>query len=79
MKEDVMSGISFMINMVIVCLSITIGLLLSKVLLHDGLFGVTKLAKRRHRSKLLVRRPEDESEQGSAAENEHEEDEHMAI
>lgn len=82
MKDDVMSGISFMVNMVIVCLSITIGLLLSKVFLHDGILGATKMVKRRQRSKLLddhVNKPQDESEQGTVAGNEHEEDEHMAI
>lgn len=88
MKEDVMSGVEFMLNMVIVCLSITVGLLLSKVLLHDGVFGPIKMVKRRQRR---YSRPnyfenqegepqnEDDTEQGSADDNEHEADEHVAI
>ncbi|KAG0569507.1 hypothetical protein KC19_6G095600 [Ceratodon purpureus] len=83
MKEDVMSGISFMMNMVIVCLSITIGLLLSKVLLHDGVFGATKMLKRQHRSRHLYEdydtKHQDEGDHGTVADNQHEEDEHMAI
>lgn len=84
MKNDVISGISFMMNMVIVCLSITIGLLLSKILLRDGVFGATKLLKRQDRSRKLLNddhdsKHHDKGEQGSAAGNVHEEDEHMAI
>ena len=93
MKEDVISGISFMMNMVIVCLSITIGLLLSKVFLHDGVFGATKMLQRGHRSRHLYEDyfskhqdeghqdegRQDEGEEGSAARNEHEEDVHVAI
>lgn len=88
MKEDVMSGVEFMLNMVIVCLSITVGLLLSKVFLHDGVFGPIRTVKRRQRR---YSRPlnyftnqdgeshEDDTEQGSADDNEDEADEHMAI
>lgn len=83
MKEDVISGISFMMNMVIICLSITIGLLLSKVLLHDGVFGATKMLKHHQRSRHLYEefdsKRQDEGEQGSVTGNEHEEDEQMAI
>jgi hypothetical protein len=82
MKEDVISGISFMMNMVIVCLSITIGLLLSKVLLHDGVFGATKMLKHqrsRHFYEEFDSKRQDEGEQGSVTGNEHEEDEQMAI
>jgi hypothetical protein len=83
MKEDVISGISFMMNMVIVCLSITIGLLLSKVLLHDGVFGATKMLKHHQRSRHFYEefdsKRQDEGEQGSVTGNEHEEDEQMAI
>ena len=76
-----MSGISFMMNMVIVCLSITIGLLLSKVVLHDGVFGATKRLKRHHHKlyQEYDKKDQDEQEHGDAAENAHEEDGHMAI
>jgi len=42
-------------------------------------FGVTKVVERHRRSKLLVSNPLDERDQGSVAENENEEDVHMAI
>lgn len=72
MKNDVLSGIEFVMNMIVICLSITVGLLLSKVLLHDGFLGVSRVIHRRNQNSLY-------EEEESLAGNEREEDQQMAI
>jgi hypothetical protein len=73
MKNDVLSGIEFVMNMIVICLSITVGLLLSKVLLHDGFLGASRVIHCRSQTFLH------EEEEESVAGNEREEDQHMAI
>lgn len=42
LKDDVLSGMGFVFDMVVVALSITVGLLMSKICLPTGLFGNSK-------------------------------------
>ncbi|KAH9552829.1 hypothetical protein CY35_09G087400 [Sphagnum magellanicum] len=77
LEKDTVSGIGFVVNMVIICLSITVGLLLSKVVLYDGLFGASKV----FHIKQMARKSEffEEEPNSSVGGNEEEEDQHMAI
>lgn len=76
LKNDTLSGIEFVMSMVIITLSITVGLLLSKIVLHDGVLGASKVLQHSHRT--LHHELQDKKSE-SVAENEHEEDQHMAI
>ncbi|CAM6036502.1 unnamed protein product [Sphagnum compactum] len=77
LEKDTLSGIGFVVNMVIICLSITVGLLLSKVVLYDGLFGASKV----FHIKQMALKSEffEEDPNSSVGGNEEEEDQHMAI
>jgi hypothetical protein len=77
LEKDTVSGIGFVVNMVIICLSITVGLLLSKVVLYDGRFGASKVFHIKQmalKSKFF-----EEDSNSSVGGNEEEEDQHMAI
>lgn len=77
LEKDTVSGIGFVVNMVIICLSITVGLLLSKVVLYDGLFGASKvfhIKQMAHKFEFFEEEPNP-----SVGGNEEEEDQHMAI
>lgn len=82
LTDDVLSGMGFVFDMLVVGLSITIGLLLSKMVLPSGMFGATKTMANNHLT--LAQQLEAEKHLFGANESwkdEHDEDneEHMAI
>eukprot|EP00897_Mesotaenium_endlicherianum_P008150 jgi/Mesen1/7363/ME000381S06598 len=75
MDQDVLSGMGFVFDMMVVGLSITIGLLLSKIVLPAGLFGPLKQVANTKNS--LARQLE--AEEQEIQEHSDDEEEHMAI
>ncbi|KAL2628513.1 hypothetical protein R1flu_013199 [Riccia fluitans] len=71
LQDDVLSGMGFVFNMLIVGLSITIGLLISKIVFPAGLYGMGKTLAN-NKSTLATQLEEDEatdSESGSDEED----------
>jgi hypothetical protein len=78
LKDDVLSGMGFVFNMLVVGLSITIGLLMSKLVLPSGLFGAGRLSwyNKFNLATQLVEDGDDAAAEEEAAEIHQE---HMAI
>ncbi|KAJ7526929.1 hypothetical protein O6H91_16G027900 [Diphasiastrum complanatum] len=69
LEEDVLSGMGFVFDMIVVGLSITIGLLIARIVLPAGLFGAGENVAS-NRSTLAAQLEEDQTD---------DEDEHMAL
>ncbi|KAL2652223.1 hypothetical protein R1flu_020351 [Riccia fluitans] len=74
MKHDVLSGVNFVIAMINISLSITLGLLLAKVFVGDTLFSAFRSSR-----KTLASSLEDDERWEESKENEEAEDEQIAI
>jgi hypothetical protein len=78
LKDDVLSGMGFVFNMLVVGLSITIGLLMSKLVLPSGLFGAGRLSWY-NKFNLATQLVEDGDDAAAEEEAEEIREEHMAI
>jgi hypothetical protein len=78
LKDDVLSGMGFVFNMLVVGLSITIGLLMSKLVLPSGLFGAGRLSWY-NKFNLATQLAEDGDDAAAEEEAEEIHEEHMAI
>lgn len=78
LKDDVLSGMGFVFNMLVVGLSITIGLLMSKLVLPSGLFGAGRLSWY-NKFNLATQLVEDGDDAAAEEEAEEIHQEHMAI
>lgn len=75
LQDDVLSGMGFVIDMMVVGLSITIGLLLAKIVLPTGLYGIGK-TNANTKSTLAAQLEEDKA---SDSDSEPSDEECMAI
>lgn len=78
LKDDVLSGMGFVFNMMVVGLSITIGLLMAKIVLPSGLFGATNYSWY-NESNLAAQLDADGADAEAEADQEVYDEEHMAI